>query len=131
MELMAKIAFGVYTLIILCGGIMAVAAKSLVRAMLPFLPGKTGWKWLLLVPSIIAIWSVMTIAPGDYGQVVWLGQTLHFGRVDKLSLIFAQVFAIMIIVAGRRGFTSGLSAGHPRHRPNSGSTCVSSPKRLW
>ncbi len=70
----------------------------LLALMLPFLPGKTGWKWLLLVPPIVAIWSVMTIAPGEYGQVAWLGQTLHFGRVDKLSLIFAQVFAIMSLI---------------------------------
>lgn len=64
---------------------------------LPFLSGK-AWKWLLVVPSIIAIWSVMTVAPGNYGELNYLGQVLHFGRVDKLSLIFAQVFAVMSLI---------------------------------
>ena len=64
---------------------------------LPFLSGK-GWKWLLVVPSIIAIWSVMTVVPGNYGELQYLGQTLQFGRVDKLSLVFAQVFAVMSLI---------------------------------
>jgi multicomponent Na+:H+ antiporter subunit D len=64
---------------------------------LPFIGGK-GWKWLLMVPSIIAIWSVMTVAPGNYGELNYLGQVLQFGRVDKLSLIFAQVFAVMSLI---------------------------------
>ena len=58
---------------------------------LPFLSGK-AWKWLLLIPPVVAIWSVLTIEPGMYGQAHYLGQTLLFGRVDKLSLVFAQVF---------------------------------------
>ena len=64
---------------------------------LPFLPGK-AWKWLLLMPPLVAIWSVMSIEPGLYGQMSWLGQTLLLGRVDKLSLIFAQVFAVMSLI---------------------------------
>ena len=64
---------------------------------LPFLYGK-AWKWLLLIPPIIAIYSVMTIAPGSYGEMQYLGQKLMMGRVDKLSLIFAQVFAVMSLI---------------------------------
>ncbi len=64
---------------------------------LPFIPGK-AWKWLLLVPPIIAIWSVMTVAPGNYGELNYLGQTLMLAKVDKLSLVFAQVFAVMSLI---------------------------------
>ncbi len=64
---------------------------------LPFLRGK-AWKWLLLIPPAIAIYSVMTITPGMYGELNYLGQKLLLGRVDKLSLIFAQVFAVMSFI---------------------------------
>ncbi len=62
--------------------------------LLPFLPGRR-WNILLLVPPLIAIWSVFTMPPGTHFTLHWLGQPLVLGRVDKLSLIFAQVFAIM------------------------------------
>ncbi|MBU1228446.1 MAG: Na(+)/H(+) antiporter subunit D [Proteobacteria bacterium] len=64
---------------------------------LPFLRGK-AWKWLLLIPPVIAIWSVMTVSPGFYGELNYLGQKLMMGRVDKLSLVFAQVFAVMSLI---------------------------------
>ncbi|MBU1612792.1 MAG: Na+/H+ antiporter subunit D, partial [Proteobacteria bacterium] len=67
--------------------------------LLPFLPAydKYGkaWRWLLVVPPLLAIWSVMSIEPGVYGTLHWVGTELILGRVDKLSLVFAQVFAIM------------------------------------
>lgn len=61
---------------------------------LPLLRGK-HWNYLLLLPPIIAIASVFSMTPGEYGHASWLGQTLILGRVDKLSLVFAQVFAVM------------------------------------
>ncbi|HBE95318.1 MAG TPA: Na(+)/H(+) antiporter subunit D [Desulfovibrio sp.] len=64
---------------------------------LPFLPGRQ-WKWLLLLPPIIAIWSIFTVEPGVYGTIPYLGQQLIWGRVDKLSIVFAQVFAIMSLI---------------------------------
>ena len=69
---------------------------------LPFVKGKE-WRWLLLFPPVVAIFAVFTMGSGDATvgsganlmTVPWLGQELQFGRVDKLSRIFAQVFAIM------------------------------------
>ncbi|MDL2272010.1 Na(+)/H(+) antiporter subunit D [Desulfovibrio sp. OttesenSCG-928-I05] len=62
--------------------------------LLPFLKGK-DWKWLLLFPPVVAIFSVFSMTPGNYMTMEWLGQTLTFGRVDSYSTIFAQVFAVM------------------------------------
>lgn len=53
MEVMAKIAFGMYTLIILAGSVVAVGAKSLVRAMVGLigtLLGVAGMYMLLNAP---------------------------------------------------------------------------------
>lgn len=63
-------------------------------AALPFMRGRE-WRWLLLIPPIVAIFAVFTMGFGDNLSLSWLGQNLQLGRVDKLSLIFAQVFAIM------------------------------------
>lgn len=70
---------------------------------LPFVPGR-GWRWLLLAPPVLAIWSVFSMTPGTYLTFTYLEQTLVWGRVDKLSIVFAQVFAIMSLA----GFTYGL-----------------------
>ena len=61
---------------------------------LPFMRGK-HWRWLLLLPPVLAVYAVFTMPFGDNLTLNWVGQTLQLGRVDKLSLIFAQVFAIM------------------------------------
>ncbi|MDL2210212.1 Na(+)/H(+) antiporter subunit D [Desulfovibrio sp. OttesenSCG-928-O18] len=72
----------------------AIAFLALAIA-LPFMRGKQ-WRWLLLVPPVIAVFAVFTMQMGDDNlTLTWLGQQLQLGRVDKLSLIFAQVFAIM------------------------------------
>ncbi len=66
-------------------------------ALVVFLPLIRGaiWRWLLLIPPIIAIYAVFTMTEGNHCTLTWLGQTLKVSRVDKLSFIFAQVFAIM------------------------------------
>ncbi|GHV50070.1 Na(+)/H(+) antiporter subunit D [Deltaproteobacteria bacterium] len=71
----------------------AVAFLAL-AIVLPFTRGKE-WRWLLLIPPIIAIFAVFTMTDGDSLTLRWLGQTLQLGRVDALSRIFAQVFAVM------------------------------------
>ena len=67
--------------------------------LLPLLPrvgvGKALGKVVMLIPPLIAIYAAFTNVPGTYATVVWLGQTLTFGRVDAMSSIFIQVFAIM------------------------------------
>ncbi len=63
---------------------------------LPFLPGKK-WRYLLPIPAILAVFIVFSMSEGRHAAITWLGQTLQLGRVDGLSTIFAQVFAIMSV----------------------------------
>ncbi|MDR1546731.1 MAG: Na(+)/H(+) antiporter subunit D [Deltaproteobacteria bacterium] len=70
-------------------------AFAMMAAVLPFLPGNRRWKWLLLIPPLAAIYAAFNNAPGDHATFQWLGQTLQLGRVDALSSVFAQVFAVM------------------------------------
>jgi len=62
------------------------------------------WRWLLLVPPVMAVVSVVSLTlsnsgPRDLATLSYLGQTLHLGRVDTLSLVFAHVFAIQSLIA--------------------------------
>ncbi|MDR1606979.1 MAG: Na(+)/H(+) antiporter subunit D [Deltaproteobacteria bacterium] len=70
-------------------------AFLMMAVILPFLPGNRRWKWLLLLPPLAAIYAAFNNPVGDHLSLQWLGQTLKLGHVDKLSSIFAQVFAIM------------------------------------
>ena len=65
--------------------------------LLPFLRGD-GWKWLLPVPAILAIYSVVNMQSGTFATVEYLGLKLTFGRVDALSIVFAHVFAIQAMI---------------------------------
>ncbi len=64
---------------------------------LPFFKGKQ-WKYFLLIPPIIAIGVVFTATLGNFGVIPYLGNVLVLGRVDKLSLVFANVFAIQSLI---------------------------------
>lgn len=65
--------------------------------LLPLWGGK-GWKWLVLLPPVAAIAAVLTMEPGTYGHIEYLGLDLTLGHVDKLSIIFAHVFAIQGLI---------------------------------
>jgi len=72
--------------------------------LVPFIPreqwmNKAFRGALALLPPLIALASIMTIEPGMYGAIGYLDQALVLGRVDKLSIVFGQVFAV-IAVAG-------------------------------
>ncbi|OLN25893.1 NADH-ubiquinone oxidoreductase chain L [Desulfovibrio sp. DV] len=61
------------------------------------------WRWLLLAPPVLAIFSVMSLTfgpdgPRELATLHYLGQTLSLGRVDALSLVFANVFAIQALI---------------------------------
>lgn len=60
-DLAAKVLFGVYTLIILAGGIMAVSAKSLVRAMVGLIKTLFGvaGMYLLMNAPFLAMMQVL------------------------------------------------------------------------
>lgn len=59
---------------------------------------RKGWRWLLLVPPVIALFAVIRMDHGRYGLVSYVGADLVLGRVDKLSVVFASVFAIQSLI---------------------------------
>ena len=82
---------------------------------LPFLRGG-WWRYLLLLPPLIAFWVVVTVPAGTYGVMSYLGQTLLLGRVDRLSKVFGNVFAI-------QAFIGMLYAFHSRDKAHHGAAC--------
>ncbi len=74
-------------------------AFVVVALILPFLPRNNGGdslaRILMVIAPLIAIYAAFTNTPGNFANVTYLGQTLTFGRVDSMSTIFVQVFAVM------------------------------------
>ena len=64
---------------------------------LPFLKGRTKRAYIVLLP-IAALIDCFLLEPGTYGVVRFLGQEVVFGRVDRLSLVFSYVFALMALI---------------------------------
>jgi multicomponent Na+:H+ antiporter subunit D len=60
---------------------------------LPFIKGQLG-RFILLLPPILALYTVFTMTDGTYCSLNWIGINLELGRVDPTSRIFSQVFAI-------------------------------------
>ncbi len=56
-----------------------------------------------LTAPLIAIASIFTVEPGMYGALHYLDQNLLLGRVDKLSIVFGQVFAIIAFIGAIYG----------------------------
>ncbi len=57
------------------------------------------WRWLLPLPPVLAIIAVIFLMKdGVHGVHRYLGLELTFGRVDKLSLVFANIFAIQSLI---------------------------------
>lgn len=65
--------------------------------LIPFLRGNMKKVVALLIP-ILSIVDVAFMKVGTYGSVHFLNLNLIFGRVDKLSLVFAWVFVIMALL---------------------------------
>jgi multicomponent Na+:H+ antiporter subunit D len=64
---------------------------------IPFLKGPVRTLYLLLIPAL-AILAVLTMQPGTYGAGRFIGQDILVARVDKLSIVFATIFAIMALI---------------------------------
>ena len=64
---------------------------------LPFLKGTTKRLVMVLLPAS-ALVLCLRLGPGTHGVVHFLGQQLVFGRVDRLSLVFSYVFALLTLV---------------------------------
>ncbi|HNS14652.1 MAG TPA: Na(+)/H(+) antiporter subunit D [Syntrophorhabdaceae bacterium] len=62
--------------------------------LLPFVKGKAK-KFLILLIPVLSIIDVAVMQAGIYGSYQFLNINIVFGRVDKLSLVFAWVFVIM------------------------------------
>lgn len=62
--------------------------------LLPLFRGRAKKALLLLIP-VLSIVSVALMEYGLYGQYQFLNITGLFGRVDRLSMVFAWVFVIM------------------------------------
>ncbi len=76
------------------------AAFIAMAAAIPFFPNRLyqAWRWILPVPAILAIWAVFTMQPQAHAFMHWMGFTLNVGRVDALSLVFANVFAVQALL---------------------------------
>src|SRR5215472_1404936 len=62
--------------------------------LLPIVEGQIKRAVMLLLPAA-ALMDCLLMKPGTYGVTSFLGQQLVFGRVDRLSLVFSYVFALM------------------------------------
>lgn len=62
--------------------------------LVPLLKGRIRSAWLLLLPAL-AFWNLTRMDSGTYWTASLLDYTLIFGRVDKLSLAFGYVFALV------------------------------------
>ncbi len=63
----------------------------------PFLRGRIKSTFMVVLPAS-ALVLCLFLRPGTYGVVRFLGQELVFGRVDRLSLVFSYVFALLAVV---------------------------------
>jgi len=64
---------------------------------LPFLKGRAKRLVMVLLPAS-ALVLCLRLEPGTYGVVHFVGQELVFGRVDRLSLVFSYVFALLTLL---------------------------------
>jgi len=65
--------------------------------LIPFLRGRVQQAYLLLIPTL-AIAAVYFMTQGSFWTCSFLGNPLIFGKVDKLSVVFAWVFTIMSFI---------------------------------
>jgi multicomponent Na+:H+ antiporter subunit D len=65
--------------------------------LLPLFRGPLRSAFLLLVP-VLAFGAVLLMEQGTFGVIRVLEWDLTFGRVDKLSLVFGHVMALMCII---------------------------------
>ncbi|NDV18978.1 Na(+)/H(+) antiporter subunit D [Pseudodesulfovibrio sp. JC047] len=84
---------------------MAFLALAII---VPFVPSalwmnKAFRGTLALLAPLIALYSIFTVAPGTYCALEYLDQALVFGRVDKLSIVFGQVFSVIAFIGAIYG----------------------------
>ncbi|MEI6260637.1 MAG: Na(+)/H(+) antiporter subunit D [Deltaproteobacteria bacterium] len=65
--------------------------------LIPFLRGKVQQAYLMAIPAL-AVLSVSLMSQGTYWTYSFIGNSLVFGAVDKLSVVFGWVFTIMSFI---------------------------------
>ncbi len=65
--------------------------------LLPWLKGRARQAWMLILPALVLA-LIASLQPGEYGRFEFLGLELVTGRVDALSLVFAWVFGIILLI---------------------------------
>ena len=65
--------------------------------LIPFLRGKVQQAYLMAIPAL-AVLSVALMSQGTYWTYSFIGNSLVFGAVDKLSVVFGWVFTIMSFI---------------------------------
>ncbi|SEA60833.1 multisubunit sodium/proton antiporter, MrpD subunit [Desulfuromusa kysingii] len=66
--------------------------------------------WLVLIPLVAFI--QIQYLPESFGKVDWLGVELHFGRVDRLTMVFLHVFTLMALIGSIFGLHVKESGQH-------------------
>ncbi|MEE4297048.1 MAG: Na(+)/H(+) antiporter subunit D [Wenzhouxiangella sp.] len=69
---------------------------------IPLLRGRARQVWQLVLPTLFLL-SILSLDHGSFGQINFMGMELTAGRVDALSLVFAYVFAIILIIGAIYG----------------------------
>jgi multicomponent Na+:H+ antiporter subunit D len=64
---------------------------------LPLIGGRAKRAVMVGLPALALI-DCLLMTPGTYGVVHSMGQELVFGRVDRLSLLFSYVFAMLALI---------------------------------
>ena len=65
--------------------------------LLPWVPKRAGKNLFMILPVLAAL-DVLTMQSGHYGRFSFAGNPLLFGRVDRLSLIFAHIFTLISVI---------------------------------
>src|SRR3972149_5324895 len=66
--------------------------------LIPLFKGKARQIYLILIPALALI-DIASMSQGTYWTYNFLGNEIIFGKVDKLSLIFAYVFTIAAFIS--------------------------------
>ncbi|MEW2913304.1 Na(+)/H(+) antiporter subunit D [Leisingera sp. JC11] len=77
---------------------MHPALLMLLGALLPPLTRGAGQKLLSLLVPLLVLYSVSQMVPSTSGEIAFAGVELVMFQADRLSLVFAWVFAIMSVI---------------------------------
>lgn len=64
----------------------------------PLLRGYLKQAFILLIP-VVAFWNLINLPEGIYWVVNFLDYKLIFGKVDRMSLVFAYIFTLISFIA--------------------------------